>query len=140
MANGAEFMGRILRVNFSSQKPDRKPGFGSGSSSTVFVGNLPYSVTEDSIREFFEGCGEIKQVRISKTPEGEVKGFGHIEFCDKEGATEAVKLAGNALDGRPLKVDFAAEKPMGGGGGGRSAPRPGYGAVQASFQGKKVKL
>ena len=139
--NGAEYMGRILRVNFSSQKPDRKPGVASGSSSTLFVGNLPYSVSEDSLMEFFAGCGDIKQVRIAKSPDGEVKGFGHVEFYDKAGATEGLKLAGNSLDGRPLKIDFAAEKQMGGGGGGgRPAPRPGSGVVQASFQGKKVKL
>lgn len=139
--NGAEYMGRILRVNFSSQKPDRKPGVASGSSSTLFVGNLPYSVSEDSLQEFFAGCGDIKQVRIAKSPDGEVKGFGHVEFYDKAGATEGLKLAGNSLDGRPLKIDFAAEKQMGGGGGGgRPAPRPGSGVVQASFQGKKVKL
>ena len=138
--NNTEYMGRILRVNFSSQKPDRKPFQASAPGSTVFVGNLPYSVTEETIREFFNGCGEIKQVRISKTPEGEIKGFGHVEFFDRDSAANAIKLAGNSLDGRQLKIDFAADKPQGGQGGPRQPQRFNNPAPSASFQGKKVKL
>ncbi|OMJ66783.1 hypothetical protein SteCoe_36255 [Stentor coeruleus] len=147
--NDTEFMNRRIRVNFSSQKPDRKPfaaragGFSSGPSSgsaTVFVGNLPYDANEDSIRDFFAMCGEIKQVRIAKTPEGEVKGFGHVEFIENNAASEAVKLAGSSMGGRALRIDFAAEKAP----GGRSFPprdAPARSnAPSQSFAGKKVKL
>lgn len=146
--NDTEFMNRRIRVNFSSQKPDRKPlartgGFGAGpssSSATVFVGNLPYDANEDSIREFFGMCGEIKQVRIAKSPEGEVKGFGHVEFVDKNAASEAVKLAGNPMGGRALRIDFAAEKAPGGRGfPPRDAPQRSN-APSQSFAGKKIKL
>ena len=89
------------------------------------------------MKEFFAGCGEVKQVRLAKLPTGELRGFGHIEFFDNESAANAVRLAGSNIEGRPIKVEFAVEKTL------RSnfeAPRPVSRTITQSFAGTKIKL
>ena len=138
--NNTVFMNRTLRVNLASNKSSRPPptstGPSSGASSTVFVGNIPYLANEDMMKEFFSSCGEVKQVRLAKLPTGELRGFGHIEFFDNESASNAVKLAGSNIEGRPIKVEFAVEKSQ------RSnfeAPKP-MRTITQSFAGTKIKL
>lgn len=89
--NGNNFEGRNLKVNFSGDKPANdfggKPNGGSGGdSSTIFVGNLGFNTTADTIREFFSECGDIKDVRIPFHDDGRAKGFGHVEFESPEAA------------------------------------------------------
>ena len=139
--NGSEFMGRALRVNLSSNKPDRKPGFSSENSCTLFVGNLSYGITEDSVREFFSGCGTIKDIRFALTPEGKQKGFAHVEFTDKESANQGLKLMGKALNGRSVKIDIASEIPSSHIGLGRKIHKPRFNTtIQTQSKGKKIKL
>jgi RNA recognition motif-containing protein len=59
-------MGRTIKVNNAGDKPAaRTEGGGGGSGSTVFCGNLPFSVDENKVRSHFESCGDIKGVRIA---------------------------------------------------------------------------
>ena len=104
--NSSEFMGRTLRVNLSSNKPNRKPGFSSEDLYTLFVRNLSFDVTEGSLREFFSGCENIKDIHISTTPYGESKGIGFVKFTDKESANKGLKLTNNILSGRPVKIEL----------------------------------
>ena len=145
--NGTEHMGRTVRINLSSQKPDRLVPRVEGA--TLFMGNLSYHTTEQSIYDFFLGCGNIKNVRIGKDPEGNSRGFAHVEFHSPEEANEALKLNENVLDERPVKLDLAGNKSNGPSTGGDLRVRPATGRPKENmkksgalqeFQGKKVKL
>ena len=91
----------------------------------LYVGNLPFSATEEQIRELFGRNGrtvnEVKLVTDRET--GRPRGFGFVEMGSSEEADAAAReLDGYNLDGRPLKVNEARERssaPPGGGGGGR---------------------
>ena len=65
-----------------------------GESDTLFVGNLGFNTTEDSLGGFFSQCGDVKQVRIALSEDGRSRGFGHVEFFSAESAKKALELAG----------------------------------------------
>jgi RNA recognition motif-containing protein len=93
----------------------------------IYAGNLPYSVTEDDLREAFAAFGEVGTVQLIKDKfSGESKGFGFIEMANNTEADQAIKsLNDTSLKGRDIKVNQAkprGERPSGGGGGG-SRPR-----------------
>ncbi len=78
----------------------------------VFVGNLPYSTTNESLKEFFEKAGEVTEVKIIKDREsGRSKGFGFVTFETEEAAVKAVESLNDAeFEGRKLRVDRAHQK------------------------------
>lgn len=85
-------------------------------TKSLYVGNLPYSSTEDDLREIFEQFGPVEDVRVIQN-----KGFGFVDIPEDqmEAAIEAVN--GTEVGGRTLTVNEArprAER-SGGGGGGR---------------------
>ena len=87
----------------------------------LYVGNLAYETTEDSLREAFSQWGEIAEVKVILDRDtGRSRGFAFVEMQTQEGATAAVENMNGALvDGRPLRVNEAEERrPRGGGGGG----------------------
>jgi RNA recognition motif-containing protein len=92
----------------------------------LYVGNLPFSASEDDIRDLFSTYGEVNSVSLITDREtGRLRGFGFVEM-DDEGAREAIQsLDGKDFQGRNLKVNEAQEKPQrsGGGGGGGRGPR-----------------
>jgi|SRR5690606_40151053 RNA recognition motif-containing protein len=89
----------------------------------LYVGNLPYSATEDTLNEMFSDCGRVESARvITDRDTGQSKGFGFVEMSTAAEAQAAIsKLNGTDFGGRPLKVNEAKpqEKRSGGGGGGR---------------------
>ena len=102
----------------------------------LYVGNLPYSITEASINEMFSQIGAVDSVRlITDRNSGRSKGFGFVEMVNDEDATRAIsELNGKEVDGRALTVNEA--RPMepqsggfggGGGGGGRGGRDGGRG-------------
>ena len=85
----------------------------------LYVGNLPYSVNEDMLRELFGQVGEIASVSIiTDRDTGRSKGFGFVEISTEEEAQEAIRrFNGYSLDNRPLTVNEARpreERPSGG--------------------------
>lgn len=91
----------------------------------LFVGNLPWSVTSDSLREMFAEFGEIVEaILITDRETGRSKGFGFVTFATEESATAAINAKNNAeMDGRAIVVNVAKPKEprndfRGGGGGG----------------------
>jgi len=93
----------------------------------LYVGNLPYSATEQSVRDAFSKAGTVDSVSIiSDRDTGQSKGFGFVEMSsDAEAQTAIQQLNGTSLDGRQIKVNEAKPKAPGGGGGGGG--RGGYG-------------
>jgi RNA recognition motif-containing protein len=75
----------------------------------LFVGNLPYDVTEDDLKELFEKFGKIKSlILITDRETKKSRGFGFVEFSDKENAIEAIKkLNGSTIDSRSIVVKEA---------------------------------
>ena len=87
-------------------------------SKKLYVGNLSYSATEESVRDFFAQHGEVTSVKIISDPEnGRSRGFCFVEM---ENAEEAMNALNNQeFEGRALKIDLARERqPRSGGGGG----------------------
>ena len=89
----------------------------------LYVGNLPYSATEDSLKEAFLEFGTVESVTIiTDRDTGQSKGFGFLELATpQEAATAIARMNGREMDGRTLKVSEAQAKvPRGGSGSGRS--------------------
>jgi len=95
----------------------------------VFVGNLPHSTTEAELRALFEAHGAVERVSIvTDRDTGRSRGFAFVEMTNAEEADKATAaLNGSTLDGRPLRVNEAQNKPERSGGGGRGGPRGGSG-------------
>jgi RNA recognition motif-containing protein len=85
----------------------------------IYVGNLPFSATEDGLRDHFAQHGEVHSVRIITDREtGRSRGFGFVEM-DAATADEAIRsLDQEDFGGRNLKVNEAQPREGGGGGGG----------------------
>ena len=87
----------------------------------IFVGNLSFQSTDDSLRSLFSAHGDVEEVAvITDRDTGRPRGFGFVEMGSQEEAEGAInELNGFSLDGRPLTVNEARERSSGGGGGGR---------------------
>jgi RNA recognition motif-containing protein len=81
-------------------------------SSKLYVGNLSYDSTEDSLKAKFAEAGEVTSVSIiTDKMSGRSKGFGFVEMASDEDAKKAIEMFnGQEVDGRKLKVDEA--RPM----------------------------
>ena len=89
-------------------------------SKKLYVGNIPFSTTEDDLRNLFEPHGTIVSVRVITDREtGRSRGFAFVEMEDSAAADNAQKaLDGTDMGGRSLRVNEAQDKRAGGGGGG----------------------
>ncbi|MCR9278763.1 MAG: RNA-binding protein [Pseudomonadaceae bacterium] len=94
----------------------------------IYVGNLPYTATEDELRSMFEEHGPVSRVNIINDREtGRSKGFGFVEMENKADGEDAIKaIDGSSMGGRNLRINEARPRedrprggPGGGGGGGR---------------------
>ncbi len=77
----------------------------------LYVGNLPFTATDDEVRELFSKHGTVSDVKlITDRDTGRPRGFGFVEM-DDAGATAAMAaLNGHEIDGRALRVDEAQER------------------------------
>lgn len=93
----------------------------------IYVGNLSYNTTQDSLEERFGAYGKVDEVAIIMDREtGRPRGFAFVTMSNAGEASQAIEaLNGVELDGRTLTVNEARPKPNGGGGGG---PRRGGGS------------
>ena len=98
----------------------------------IFVGNLSFGTTEDSIRSLFSAYGTVDRVSIGTDRDtGQAKGFGFVEMSiDAEGDRAINALNGHEMDGRNLTINEARPKTGGGGGGNRSRGGGGGGGRQ----------
>ncbi len=94
----------------------------------LYVGNLSFSVNDNSLQDSFSQYGTVESARvITDRDSGRSKGFGFVEMSSEQEATNAVeKMNGQMMDGRAINVSEARpqaprENSGGGGGYGRSA-------------------
>lgn len=123
--DGTEIDGRAVKVNsaaqgksFNAQTPQKAGGNsgykakneGAEPTQTLFVGNLPWSVTEDQLWETFGEFGSVSAIRLPTDREtGKVKGFGYIEYGSLEDAQKAYDGAsGIQIEGRSVNLDVSA--------------------------------
>jgi cold-inducible RNA-binding protein len=95
----------------------------------IFVGNLSYNTSDDSLRAAFEAFGEVSSARvISDRETGRSRGFAFVEMANAgEGQAAIQALDGQDLDGRQVKVNEARPKEEGSRGGGGRDSRGGGG-------------
>ena len=99
----------------------------------IYVGNLPFTATEEEVAELFAAFGPVEKVKIVTDREtGRPRGFCFVTLADTSRVKEAADAVdGQELGGRPLRVNPAEpreKKPGGfGGGGGGGGPRGGFG-------------
>ena len=72
----------------------------------LYIGNLSYNVTNDSLKELFDSVGEVVSINvITDRMTGRSRGFGFVEMADNTTAQQAIEqLDGRELDGRAIKV------------------------------------
>jgi RNA recognition motif-containing protein len=84
--------------------------------SKLYVGNLPFDATEDSVRDLFSQCGTVESVAlINDRDTGRPRGFGFVEMPRSDASRAIQQLNGQDFGGRALKVNEAQDKPRGGG-------------------------
>jgi len=95
----------------------------------LYVGNLPYSATEEALSAKFSEYGAVESAKlIIDRDTGRSKGFGFVEMGNDAEAQAAIDgLDGQDYDGRPMKVNEAKPQEKRTGGGGGAGGRGGYG-------------
>jgi len=95
-------------VIHSAFAPDSSPRKGVGIMK-IYVGNLPFSVTEDQLRQEFEPYGKVDSASIVKDRyTGQPRGFAFVEMSKRTEAQAAIEaLKGKVLDDRTLEVSEA---------------------------------
>lgn len=104
--NGVEFArGFHIRVDLASNSACHD------NKRSVFVGNLPYAIDDDTVRNHFSDCGNVVSVRIVRDRNtGIGKGFGYVLFENTDAVHLALKLNNSDLKGRKLRVGRCVEK------------------------------
>jgi RNA recognition motif-containing protein len=97
-------------------------------SNRIYVGNLSFSSTDESLRATFSSVGQVSDAHVvTDRDTGRSRGFGFVTMNSAQEAQKAIEsLNGTSLDGRALRVNEAEER----------APRPGGGAGGAGRRDK----
>jgi cold-inducible RNA-binding protein len=94
-------------------------------SNRLYVGNLSFHTSEDTLRDAFGQFGDVTEVRIVTDREtGRSRGFAFVSMADPRSASQAIsQMNGAMVDGRDLRVNEAEERQQRGGGGGGGGGR-----------------
>ena len=130
--DGQELDGRQIKVNESQPKTDFNASGGGGFNAAgladvkLYVGNLSFESTEESVRAAFEQYGAITDCFLPTDREsGQIRGFAFVTMAAAD-AEKALAMDGAEIDGRAVKVNESRPKPNRGGYRGRGGGR-GYG-------------
>lgn len=80
--------------------------------TSVFIGKLPKSMSEDAIRESFSACGTISRMMMQYYPNGQSKGCCFIEYEDGRSAQKACTRDGMVIGKQYIRVNMAEKKPQ----------------------------
>lgn len=108
---GSEYMGRTLRVNFSDKPKPKEPLYPE-TEHKLFVGNLSWSVTSESLAKAFQEYGNVVGARVLYDGEtGRSRGYGFVSYSTKAEMETAIEsLNGVELEGRAMRVSLAEGK------------------------------
>lgn len=108
--NGHVYKDHHLRVDLAHEQNDEVK---HDYKRSIFIGNLPFDVTDDDVWNAFEQCGQIENVRLIRDKATSVgKGFGYVLFEDEASVALALKLEGNCLiSNRQVRIKTAMKKP-----------------------------
>ena len=82
----------------------------------LYVGNLPFTVTEEAVRNLFAPHGTVEKISLINDREtGRPRGFGFVEMSSSDASKAMQALNGKDFDGRALKINEAQERPRTGG-------------------------
>ncbi|RLM60477.1 uncharacterized protein C2845_PM14G21120 [Panicum miliaceum] len=116
MFNRYDISGRLLNVNRASPRGARmeRPPRQFASAFRAYVGNLPWQVDDSRLVQLFSEHGEVVNATVVYDREtGRSRGFGFVTMASKDELDDAISaLDGQELDGRPLRVNVAAERPQ----------------------------
>jgi len=88
----------------------------------IYVGNLPFSATEDELRSLFAEHGSVESCNlITDRQTGQPRGFGFVEMAPADADTAIKALNGTTMGDRSLKVNEARPRGSGGGSSNRSS-------------------
>lgn len=121
-------------------------GHQQAADRTLYVGNLPYDVTQEEVESLFNGSAEVARIHLPMDADGRPRGFGFVTMGSADGARDAVEtLRGAELRGRRLVINLAhpkGERPPprefaggGGGFGGGGGGGGGFGGGGGGFGG-----
>jgi RNA recognition motif-containing protein len=83
----------------------------------LYVGNLPFSATEDAVRTLFSAHGTVEKISlINDRDTGRPRGFGFVEMSSADASRAQQALNGKDFDGRALKINEAQDRPRSGSG------------------------
>ncbi|KAJ1648282.1 Nucleolar protein 12 [Coemansia asiatica] len=103
--NGTMFQEKHIRVDMAdnSRSHDMK--------RSIFVGNLDFAAQEEDLWKHFGTCGTVENVRIIRDPKTNIgKGFGYVQFTDRNAVSLALKLNSLELNSRKLRIERGSEK------------------------------
>ncbi|OGG27342.1 hypothetical protein A2960_00035 [Candidatus Gottesmanbacteria bacterium RIFCSPLOWO2_01_FULL_39_12b] len=107
----------------------------------LFVGSLPYTVTDETLSQLFTQYGQVQSANVIKDKyTGSSRGFGFVEMANEEEAQKAIeKLNGYSLEGRTIIVKEALPKPTytNGRGGGPGGSRGNFRGGPGGFRGNR---
>ncbi|MGH8132178.1 MAG: RNA recognition motif domain-containing protein [Steroidobacteraceae bacterium] len=90
----------------------------------LYVGNLPFTATEDTVRALFAPHGTVETISlITDRDTGRARGFGFVEMSNADASRAMQALNGTDFGGRALKINEAHDKDRAGGGGNRGPRR-----------------
>ena len=90
----------------------------------LYVGNLPFTATEDSVRALFSTHGTVEKVSlITDRDTGRPRGFGFVEMSNADATRAMQALNGKDFEGRALRVNEAPDRDRSGGGRRGGGPR-----------------
>ncbi|XP_033624465.1 RNA-binding protein 34-like [Asterias rubens] len=103
--NGKLVENHTIRVDLAGNSREHD------TKHSIFLGNLPFDVKDDVVREHFEECGTVENVRIIRDAKtGLGKGFGYVLFTDDVSVEFAIKLDGSRMAGRDIRVQRATKQ------------------------------
>ncbi|XP_021721547.1 28 kDa ribonucleoprotein, chloroplastic-like [Chenopodium quinoa] len=111
--DGSEYGGRYLRVNFADNPRKREPLFPE-TDHKLFVGNLSWSVTSESLYQAFQEYGKVVGARVLFDGEtGKSRGYGFVCYSTRSEMEKALEsLNGVELEGRQMRVSLAEGKKL----------------------------
>ncbi|XP_066313192.1 glycine-rich RNA-binding protein 2, mitochondrial-like [Miscanthus floridulus] len=110
-------------------------------STKLYVGGLSWGVDDVKLREAFSSFGDVTEARvITDRDTGRSRGFGFVNYTNNDDANAAISgMDGKEIDGRPVRVNIANDRPAGnrggGGYGGGGFGGGGYGGDNQSYGG-----